>query len=208
GGSTVVLILLIFGGFMFTAQILDDYTTNVFTEALGVLATVLIVDLLNRKRAERERKDELIFQMGSTEHTTASGAARLLKHRGWLQDGSLRGHSLSRASLQRADLRGADLRNVRLRYTNMEGAYVDSADLRGTDLQHANLSGARLKDAMFDEGTVLPDARGMGRDERGEPIYDRYWTPDTDMTRYTDPNHPEFWQPEWIKDQGGDEAGS
>lgn len=26
------------------------------------------------------------------------------------------------------------------------------------------------------------------------------WTPDTDMTRYTDANHPDFWQPDWAKD--------
>jgi len=31
------------------------------------------------------------------------------------------------------------------------------------------------------------------------------WTPDTDMTRYTDPNHPDFWQPDWVKDQDADE---
>lgn len=26
------------------------------------------------------------------------------------------------------------------------------------------------------------------------------WTPDTDMTRYTDANHPDFWQPDWAND--------
>jgi hypothetical protein len=34
----------------------------------------------------------------------------------------------------------------------------------------------------------------------GRPVYDKYWTSDTDMSRYTDPNHPDFWQPDWAKE--------
>ena len=39
----------------------------------------------------------------------------------------------------------------------------------------------------------------MGRDAEGKAIYDKHWTPETDMTRYTNPDHPDFWEPEYIK---------
>ncbi|MEL6269497.1 MAG: hypothetical protein AAFV33_19005 [Chloroflexota bacterium] len=29
-----------------------------------------------------------------------------------------------------------------------------------------------------------------------------------DMTRYTDPNHPDFWQPDWAKTPGTDDTES
>jgi hypothetical protein len=47
-------------------------------------------------------------------------------------------------------------------------------------LSGANLQGADLTGAKFDENTTLPDGTK--------------WTPDTDMTRFTDPEHPEFWR--------------
>jgi len=54
---------------------------------------------------------------------------------------------------------------------------------------------------------VLPDAQPIGKDNEGNPIYDKYWTPDTDMQRYTDPDHPEFWEPEWAKQAREDKQG-
>jgi len=45
----------------------------------------------------------------------------------------------------------------------------------------------------------------------GKLIFTKYWTPYTDMSRYTDPNHvdengnPNFWQPPYLKrDYEGD----
>jgi len=43
-------------------------------------------------------------------------------------------------------------------------------------------------------------SRLINRDENDKPIFDKYWTPDTDMSRYTDPEHTDFWQPDWVKD--------
>lgn len=61
-----------------------------------------------------------------------------------------------------------DLTNVRL----------DHADLRGCCLMNANLCGASLKGAQFDPNTVLPN---------GEP-----WTPEDDISRFTDADHADF----------------
>ena len=69
-------------------------------------------------------------------------------------------------------------------------ADLASADLFGADLMYANLTGAD-----FAEDTRLPDGT--------------HWTPDTDITRFTDPDHPRFWRsddPESPAYGGGDEA--
>lgn len=54
------------------------------------------------------------------------------------------------------------------------------ASLQGTVLAQANLQNATLDSSEFNEETLLPD--------------DLYWTPDTDMRRFTDPTHPDFWR--------------
>ena len=48
---------------------------------------------------------------------------------------------------------------------------------------------------------MLPDAEYIGDDDDGNSIFDKYWTPDTDMTRYTNPEHPDFWEPDWVREQ-------
>lgn len=48
---------------------------------------------------------------------------------------------------------------------------------------YASLSiSANIEDAIFDERTILPDGT--------------FWTSETDVRRFTDRNHPDFWKPE------------
>jgi hypothetical protein len=54
------------------------------------------------------------------------------------------------------------------------------ANLQGANLSYANLQGAVLEDAELNETTILPDGT--------------QWTPDTDLKRFTDPKHPNFWR--------------
>jgi hypothetical protein len=84
---------------------------------------------------------------------------------------------------------GADLGCVNLNDANLRTANLRGTNLQGADLSGANLQGAHLTDAIFDEDTILPDA------EYDSGIYPSYWTPDTDMARFTDPDHPDFWDP-------------
>ena len=86
------------------------------------------------------------------------------------------GASFRGASLEEADLEGAHLQRA-----NLQGADLSYANLQGADLSEANLRGTDLIEAIFDEDTTLPDGKK--------------WTPDTDMARFTDPNHPDFWNP-------------
>lgn len=116
---------------------------------------------------------------------------------------------LTDADLQEAWLAGANLQGARLRNANLQEAYLsaffeapvadlEGADLTGANLEKANLSGVNLEgadltDAKFGETTVLPDADCEWGQE--QIVCDSYWTPDTDMARFTDPEHPDFWNP-------------
>jgi hypothetical protein len=99
-----------------------------------------------------------------------------------LQGANLQGAILTGANLQKANLFEASLQGANLWVTNLQEADLDTADLQGASLQKANLQGANLEGASFDEGTRLPDGTK--------------WTPDTDMARFTDPDHPDFWRPD------------
>ena len=120
-----------------------------------------------------------------------------------LEDANLLGSNLTNANLILANLSGAILCNA-----NLEGADLTSANLKAVDLREANLQGVSLVQnlrgilisAHFNSKTILPDAP-MENEQDTLPA-DSYWTPDTDMTRYTDPEHPDFWHPEWAKAQG------
>lgn len=92
-----------------------------------------------------------------------------------LSEADLRG-----ATLSKADLRGADLYRANLSYANLHQARLARADLQRACLGGCSLWGADLTGAIFDEETILPDFTK--------------WTPEVDMSRFTDANHPDFWQ--------------
>lgn len=128
---------------------------------------------------------------------------------------------LSHANLQQTELENANLQQANLREANLQEAYLREANLQGVDLYKANLQetnlglanlrdasllqvnllGAKIDYAQFDEKTLLPDAQKTGWDDEGNNLYTpkSYWTPKTDMRRYTDPEHPDFWEPDYLK---------
>lgn len=107
-----------------------------------------------------------------------------------LNRADLVGANLRRANLFHADLYGANLfmahlDSANLQYANLRDASLINADFRGADLYGANMIGAKLETDLFqrtdfDETTTMPD---------GVP-----WSPNTDMKRFTDPDHPEFFK--------------
>ncbi len=165
-------------------------------------------------------KEQLVRDASSTSNEIAKNAIHQLRKQEWLVGDNgllklvdLEGANLESANLECANLVGANLRDANLESANLVGANLESANLRdanlqgsnlrGTNLQgarlieanlqevnlgganlesanlkNANLVGANLVDTKFDESTILPDGTK--------------WTPDTDMGRFTDPNHPDF----------------
>lgn len=102
----------------------------------------------------------------------------------WFVD--LQGANLRGANLKRAALEGANLQGAALEYANLQGAELVGVHLQGANLDYANLSGAELAGAhlelaLFEASTTLPDGTR--------------WSPDADLARFTDPEHPDFWRP-------------
>lgn len=116
--------------------------------------------------------------------------AKLMKAN--LNGAILVGANLTQANLTAAKMRGADLRQsnffeAKLYRVQFYDADLQNADLSGAHLENAkfenaNLRNARLDDVFIDEDTVLPDGQ--------------HWTPDADLTRFTNPDHPQFWRPD------------
>ena len=175
---------------------------NMGTEIGGAVVTFILIDrIVGGGEEEARLKTDLIAQLGSRVNEEAIRAAEELDRHGWMADGSLYRANLSDAHLQGALLMAPDLRRAALINAHLQGASIVDADLReallteadlreaslqdaylqGANLVAANLQGANLRDAEFDEHTVLPNGT--------------HWTPGTDMARFTDPNHPNFWPP-------------
>ncbi|MCB9453742.1 MAG: pentapeptide repeat-containing protein [Anaerolineaceae bacterium] len=94
------------------------------------------------------------------------------------------------SNLFHANLSGAYLFGANLSHTDLS-----NADLRQASLHRANLKQAYLKNTRFDEKTALPDAEVIAwNDEATQATYTKYWSQETDMMRYADPKHPDFWQ--------------
>ncbi len=99
-----------------------------------------------------------------------------------LSDANLKDADLSHANLLMADFSNANLEGADLSWTNMGGTNLSGANLQGANLPVGAWDGAwGDNEANFDEYTTLPDRTN--------------WTPDTDLTRFTDPEHPDFWDP-------------
>ena len=103
---------------------------------------------------------------------------------------NLRGANLEKADLGGANMReviliGANLSCANMCNTHLASARLQEATLSGVNLCEANLWGANLQGATLDGAefsseTVLPDGTR--------------WTPDTDISRFTDQEHPNFWR--------------
>jgi len=126
-----------------------------------------------------------------------------------LQGTNLRDAKLWLANLRYAKLQSAILVDAKLQEADLEFANLYQADLYQANLQSANLYQANLRNAKnitlakFSKGTVLPDAEINDLESLSDNYnqYSKYWTEDTDMTCYTNPEHPDFWEPPWVKEQ-------
>jgi hypothetical protein len=182
----------------------DSVLGDLFPEAAGILFTIVVLNQLAEKRNKRELKEALIRQLGSQSNDFALEAKRQLEGLDWLDEALARkrfrhadwqGSVLVNMNLVDSDLRDVKLMRTLLMNTNMAGANLRDAKLTNADLTHASLTrtdligtimtGADLTDVdvtdcRTDSRTILPDGT--------------YWTPDKDMARFTDQNHPEFWR--------------
>lgn len=96
--------------------------------------------------------------------------------------------NLSDANLLKTNLMNAYLHRANLRYAGFSGTNLRQACLHLAQLEHAH-----FENVQFDDKTVLPDGEIIAWDiDYGAATYTKYWSKDTDMGRYTDPDHPDF----------------
>ena len=141
--------------------------------SIGIESDIMrLLDALDQYRTNqrdvRDQQRRLLHEVCGDSNEAACKAINALRHKGWLtgEDAWLTG--------QEGILKGADLSLANLARTNLE-----KANLEGTNLSFATLINANLKDARFSIQTILPDGSR--------------WTPKTDMRRFTDPRHIDFW---------------
>ncbi len=102
-----------------------------------------------------------------------------------LKKSVLFGANLKGADLQEADMRGAGLWSANLQEATLWNADLEGATLRQANLQGVNLFGANLRGVVlfrvyFNASTTLPNGST--------------WTPETHMSCFTYPDHPNFWR--------------
>jgi uncharacterized protein YjbI with pentapeptide repeats len=134
----IATILILLGAWWFAELFTwTELSTNLFSEAFGILVTVLVIDTINEHRAGLQLKAQLIRELGSSDNGIAVRAAKELQAHGW---GFRNDKSLVGAYLVGANLKGAKF----LRYINLEGADLHEATFEGADLWCANLCNANL----------------------------------------------------------------
>lgn len=96
-----------------------------------------------------------------------------------LVDANLTGAYLGKANLEGADLQYTNLEGANLREANLKRAYLGKANLKGAYLGKANLDNVTWE-LNFPKNytTTLPDGT--------------LWTLDTDMFRFTNPDHQDY----------------
>lgn len=208
------------------------YDTNLFTEMISIIITVLVINYGASLREERREIERLVLEATGYSSEFAKTAIRKLKakrltqgDRSVLKNASgiganlegchlgevnMSGSKLFKASLVRAilyrtNLSNADLQEATLSYAkanwanfseaklincDLANGTFDSADffdaklnkanLEGADLRDADLTDAILEDIKISKKTFLPDRT--------------YYSSSTDLKRFTDPTHPEYWR--------------
>lgn len=136
-------------------QNLSELIISLLPEAAGILVTITVIDVLNRRRDERnavkQLQEQLVRDASSIVNDVANNAVHQLRNRGWLEgiDGLL----------AKADLRGANLHTVDLMFANLEksnftGANLQESLLGGVNLQEAVLGYSNLKEAYLHKANL------------------------------------------------------
>lgn len=181
---------------------LTTFSENFWTEAVGILITVIVIDRIYAANSLHERKILLFNQLKSRANSVAVDALEQIQRQGWLDEAQAYYFDdkkdkvvLRRLELQGASLNGIRLENVELRtsnlyktgmrnasfigcdfaFSNVENAFLGKTDLRGCDLY--KIEGEFAIDPNSD-ASILPDGT--------------LWNMQTDFSRFSDPEHHRY----------------
>ncbi|MBI5952475.1 MAG: pentapeptide repeat-containing protein [Chloroflexi bacterium] len=143
------------GSWQLPLPFVADFYANVSTELISIVITILIIDGLNERRTIQQEKQALILQMSSPTNFIAKEAARILRMRGWLTDGTLQGANLLRANLRKVLLVKADLRGALFYKAELWDAYLHETNLTGA----IELEDWQLVTVKYLRKAILPDGK-------------------------------------------------
>lgn len=89
------------------------------------------------------------------------------------------GASLVEANFYNANLKEANFHQADLSASNLQRSNLKDTNFGGANLMNAKFYETNLHHARFDHHTILPDGS--------------YWTPNIDLSIFTDPHHRQFW---------------
>ena len=169
---------LLFGSrsrLLFAAEAEASYFTNVFTEGISVIFTIVVLNRAAQVRERERLKKDLLRQVRSRSSATAVPAIEQLREEGWLtgEDELLQEIELFEAQWKGADLGYANLQHVSLGKANLQGTNLGDANLQGATLGEVNLQGAILAKANL-QGTNLWEANLQGADLRSANLQGAY----------------------------------
>jgi hypothetical protein len=148
----------------------DDYREDNKSETLDHAMPDHLEHEPDRVRQELEEwlggmalEDLLRELRGGEGRADAADVIDMLRMRGWLEDGSLKGVMLQGCALRDVDLVDAILSDADLDEVDLSGADLEAADLTGASLHDANLSDANLAGADL-AGADLIGANFAGAD--------------------------------------------
>lgn len=167
GGIGLVLVGVVIGAVMFSG---DGYFTNLYTEGMSVLLTIVVLNYLAERRdnirREMEIKEQLLRDVASTVNATARSAVDQMRKRDWhigegalmrnvdLHEANLENTDLREFDLSGTDFRRANLSNARLRYTNLKGCDFRRAWMHRVNLIESDLRDTQMRLAKLDEARL------------------------------------------------------
>lgn len=149
------------------------YWTNVFTESLGVVFTIVVLGAWNTRQNKKDLQKRLVREAGSRDNSTAVSAVDWMREEGWLTglEKLLSEKTFKNANLQNADFSGADLTKTGFVQCNCQNANFDNTNLEkggfvGGRANGARFSGANLIGVRF-SGTFFREARFINANMAG-----------------------------------------
>lgn len=125
-----------------TEMLLATSLASVGSGLFGTVATVVSLELLRSRRAEREQKSAILIRLRSNDLTTVARAVEELRSSRRLESGYL-----DQADLRGACLRGLDLRRMRAVGARLDGANLTDTVMYGADLRYSSLADIQISDA-------------------------------------------------------------
>ena len=164
GNPTTAILWGMVGVLTLAAWLSDEHSFlgGLRGEITGMAFTVIVIDRLNTRRIEEQRKQEIFEQIESPVRDVAVESIRLIQKYGWLEE-VVKLDKLQFVHLEGANLKYANLANANLREAHLEGAKLKGVNLKDANLFGANLAGASLTDANL-QNTNLEKADLFGVD--------------------------------------------